>query len=69
LGAFVGYIVLSFYSDNFGRKSGIILSWGICTVGTILVAVSLNIYMVAAGLFLSGCGSDAAINISLFFFS
>jgi len=45
-----------------------VVSWAICTAGTILVAVSVNIYMVAVGLFLSGCGCDAAINICFFFF-
>ncbi len=68
LGAFVGYIVISFFSDNFGRRSSILVSWGICTLGTIIVACSFNIYMVAAGLFLCGCGSDAGINICFFFF-
>ncbi|MFO0002060.1 MAG: MFS transporter, partial [bacterium] len=67
-GAFIGYIVISFFSDNFGRKSSMVVSWAICTAGTILVAVSVNIYMVAVGLFLSGCGCDAAINICFFFF-
>jgi MFS family permease len=67
-GAFVGYIVISFFSDNFGRKSSMAVSWGICTLGTIVVACSVNIYMVAVGLFLSGCGCDAAINICFFFF-
>jgi len=45
-----------------------VVSWAICTVGTIIVALSFNIYMVAVGLFLSGCGSDAAVNICFFFF-
>jgi MFS family permease len=67
-GAFVGYIVISFFSDNFGRKSSMVVSWAICTLGTIIVAFSVNIYMVAVGLFFSGCGCDAAINICFFFF-
>lgn len=37
-------------------------------MGTIIVACSVNIYMVAVGLFFSGCGCDAAINICFFFF-
>ena len=45
-----------------------VVSWGICTLGTVIVAVSNNIYMVAVGLFFSGCGCDAAINICFFFF-
>ena len=45
-----------------------VVSWGICTLGTVIVACSVNIYMVAVGLFFSGCGCDAAINICFFFF-
>ena len=45
-----------------------VVSWSICTLGTIIVATSVNIYMVAVGLFFSGCGCDAAINICFFFF-
>ena len=67
-GAFIGYIAISFFSDNFGRKSSMVVSWGICTLGTVIVACSVNIYMVAVGLFFSGCGCDAAINICFFFF-
>lgn len=67
-GAFVGYIVISFFSDNFGRRTSMVVSWSICTLGTLLVAFSVNIYMVAVGLFFSGCGCDAAINICFFFF-
>lgn len=45
-----------------------VVSWAICTVGTVIIACSVNIYMVAVGLFFSGCGCDAAINICFFFF-
>jgi MFS family permease len=45
-----------------------LVSWAICTVGTIIVAASQNVYMVAIGLFMCGCGSDAGINICFFFF-
>lgn len=67
-GAFIGYIAISFFSDNFGRRSSILVSWVICTVGAILVSVSPNVYVVAAGMFLCGCGCDAGINICFFFF-
>lgn len=67
-GAFVGYIVISFFADNLGRRSSILIAWVVCTVGSIMVAFSVNIYMVAVGLFLCGCGCDAGINICFFFF-
>lgn len=64
----MGYVVVSFFADNFGRKSSMIVSWGLGTMGTVIVACSFNIYMVAVGLFFSGYGCDAAINICFFFF-
>ena len=67
-GAFVGYIAISFFSDNFGRRSSILVSWFICTIGAIIVALSPNIYMIAVGMFFCGCGCDAGINICFFFF-
>lgn len=45
-----------------------ILAWATTTVGTIIVAVSTNIYVASVGLFFSGAGGDAAINICFFFF-
>lgn len=64
----MGYIAVSFYADNYGRKRSLILAWIICTAGTIIVATSFHISMAAVGFFLSGFGSDASINICLFFF-
>jgi hypothetical protein len=45
-----------------------LLAWSTTTLGAIIVCISQNIYMAAFGLFLSGAGSDAAINICFFFF-
>lgn len=67
-GAFVGYILISFFADNFGRRTSMLLAWGATTIGSIIVACSVNIWMAAAGLFLSGAGADASINICFFFF-
>lgn len=68
-GAFLGYLGFSFFSDNFGRRSSILLAWGCATLGGIILAVSVNIPMAAVGLFFAGAGSDAAINICFYFFS
>ena len=65
-GGFLGYASISFFSDNFGRKKSIVLSWGICTIGLILLSCSVNLYMAAAGLFLAGFGCDSAVNIGLY---
>jgi OCT family organic cation transporter-like MFS transporter 4/5 len=69
VGALLGFILVSFFADNFGRKKAMLVSWTICVIGTIIVATSFHIYMAAIGFFFSGFGSDASINICLFFFA
>ena len=63
-----GLLVVTFMADNYGRKMSLIISWGICVVGSILVVLNENIISVAIGLFLSGFGSDASCNITFLFF-
>jgi MFS family permease len=68
LGATLGFLVVSFLVDNYGRKLALLISWGICTVGSIVVVFDSNIILVSIGLFLSGFGCDAANNITFLFF-
>ena len=64
----MGYIVLSFFSDNFGRRTSILIAWTLCTLGAIIMAVSFNLWMVVIGLFMCGCGAEAGINICFSFY-
>ena len=66
-GAFIGYILFSFYSDNFGRKLSLALAWGVTFTGSILLLLTENIYMGAAAMFLLGAGGDASLNICFYF--
>lgn len=66
-GAFIGYILFSFYSDNFGRKLSLALAWGVTFTGSILLFLTENIYMGAAAMFLLGAGGDASLNICFYF--
>jgi len=68
LGAILGFLIISFFSDNFGRKFTLVLSWGFCALGSLLVTFGFNITIIGVGLFLSGFGSDAAINITYLYF-
>ena len=68
IGAALGFLVVTFLADNYGRKLSLLISWGICTVGCLVVVFDSNIYLVALGLFLSGFGSDASNNITFLFF-
>lgn len=69
IGALVGYIAVSFFADNYGRRKALLGAWAICAVGTVVVASSLRLEVAAVGFFLSGFGSDAAINLTLVFFA
>jgi OCT family organic cation transporter-like MFS transporter 4/5 len=66
-GCFFGYITISIMVDNMGRKKAMLISYGIATLGMILIAIAQNIYMAAVGLFLMGYGSDSAINICFYY--
>ncbi len=68
VGALLGFLIISSFSDNYGRKRAMLISWTTCVVGTVIVATSFNIYMAAVGFFFSGFGCDASINLCLIFF-
>jgi MFS family permease len=66
-GSFLGYISISIVVDNFGRRKGMLFSYGVATLGMIIAATAFNLQMVAVGLILMGYGSDSAINICFYF--
>jgi MFS family permease len=61
----VGYIIISFFSDNWGRKKTTILGWSIAVFGILLVQFAVNIQMAGVGLFFAGLGADSILNITL----
>ena len=65
IGIFLGYVVILFFADNFGRKFSVLMAWSVTVIGSILLCVSVNLEMALAGLFLTGAGSESAIRISM----
>jgi MFS transporter, putative metabolite:H+ symporter len=63
-GALLGYIFVTFLSDNYGRRKITIIAWAICTLGCIILLVAPNIMMASAGLFLCGFGSDSVLSLT-----
>ena len=53
--------------DIIGRKKGILLAYGIGTVGMIIVGFSSNLVLAGIGLFLSGFGTNTAVNVCFYF--
>ena len=59
----MGYLLFSFYADNYGRRITFVIAWAIATLGTLILLFSANLAMVGIGLFMLGAGADAAINM------
>lgn len=66
-GSFFGYIVISVLVDNFGRKRVMLISYAIATLGMVIVGFASSLPMAGIGLFLTGFGSDSAVNICFYF--
>lgn len=56
MGVFVGFIIFMHYSDNLGRRFGMILTWSCAVIGLSMITISQNMAMVSIGLFLAGAG-------------
>lgn len=60
----MGYIVLSFISDNYGRKKSLLISWFSAIIGILLL-----FYYIHVGLVLILVGSESSIRICLIILS
>lgn len=59
-----GLIILMPYSDNKGRKNGVIVSWVLFTLGLgIIVTFYENLYIIYLGLFITGFSATPSINL------
>jgi MFS family permease len=63
-GALLGYITINFLADNYGRRKVVLFSWGVGTLGTIILLASQGILMASMGLFLAGFGTDAILGVT-----
>ena len=61
----MGYIVFLYFTDNYGRKMSIVMTWTVTTVGITILCSSVHISMAVIGLFLAGAGCESAIRISM----
>lgn len=68
LGAILGSLLASYLADNHGRKTALVASQTVCTLGSLLVVFGGNVWMAAAGLLLSGLGALPAATLAFLFF-
>lgn len=55
-GALVGNLIMSWMNDNLGRRKSVLSGLGMCLVGVLLIATSVNLLMAEIGLFCAGIG-------------
>ena len=65
IGAFLGYSVFLFITDNFGRKTSAVVAWAVTTLGVFLLSVAPSMWVANGGLVLAGAGCESSLRISL----
>lgn len=66
-GSLLGFFIIPYIADNWGRKLGIRISWAIATLGVLTVALAESPNMVGIGYFFAGFGSNPAITLCFSF--
>lgn len=59
-GSLIGFILASLFTDKIGRKLTMCLSLGIAALGSLMMSVGTNLWLIGFGVILSGAG----INVS-----
>lgn len=62
-GSLTGFFLIPYIADNSGRRLAMRISWFLCTLGVLVVALADSSNMVGLGLFLAGFGSNPAITL------
>lgn len=55
-GVLIGFLGVPFVSDNYGKKTAIVMGWALTLLGIIILSASVNIWMASLGLFIAGIG-------------
>lgn len=63
LGSLIGFFLIPYIADNWGRKIAIRISWGAFVFGLIFIALADSPNMIAMGQFVSGFGCNPAITL------
>lgn len=67
VGSALGLIVFSFFSDNYGRKFSLLVTWTVGVIGALMLVLAQNIAMGIIGMFLLGAGPSSTLNMCFYF--
>ena len=67
IGSLIGFFIISFISDNWGRRPAIRLAWAIFGVGVLCLCFCNSPFLVGMGFLLSGVGCNPAITLGYSF--
>ena len=66
-GSLLGFFVIPYIADNYGRKLAIVISWSIFIFGISILSLANSVLMIGMGQLLSGFGINPAITLSYSF--
>ena len=66
-GSFLAYIVFSYITDNFGRRTTMMMSLSLATIGSLLIVLGYNLGIIAVGVILAGGGINVSAGIVFYF--
>ena len=67
VGSLIGFFIIPFIADNLGRRIAMQIAWAICTVGVLVLTLANSVFLIGAGYFLAGFGSNPAITLCFSF--
>lgn len=67
IGSLIGFFIIPYLADNWGRKITLQISWLLCVIGTVLIASAPHPILIGVGFFLAGSGANPAITLNYSF--
>jgi MFS family permease len=62
-GSIIGFFLIPYVSDNFGRLLAIRTSWGLLIIGILCISMAGSSITIGIGQFLCGFGCNPAISL------
>ena len=63
LGSLIGFFVLTYIADNWGRRPAIMIAWSIYALGVLCISLADSPHMIGMGFLFSGAGCNPAVTI------